>query len=80
MELYDDWTREECLSAIREIQVNLKRGISSVSQPTQGGITYRSLDEAEYIIKLLKAQVNRLDGLKVKNRVIKKVMFGVRPW
>ncbi len=62
MKLFEDWTRDECRAAIKKIEVNLARGISSVSQPTQGGITYRTVEEALSVLSHLRARIDRIDG------------------
>lgn len=79
-DLFDDMTVEECRAEIRAIRANLLSNITSISQPTQGGITYRSEEQALMIIGLLKGQIAKLQGVKRKNPIKRGGFWGQRPW
>lgn len=80
MRLFRRWTKEQCLAEIQAIEANLASGIVSISNPTQGGITYRTATEALQIIGHLEARLDELDGKKPKNPVRRQIMWGQRPW
>ncbi|CAN7331256.1 hypothetical protein [Neorhizobium tomejilense] len=80
MDLFDDLSEAECRAEISAIRANLLSNITSISNPTQGGITYRDADQALMIIRLLKAQIAKLKGEKPKNPIKRGGFYGVRPW
>lgn len=79
-DLFDDMTVEECRAEIRAIRANLLSNITSISNPTQGGIVYRSEAQALMIIGLLQGRIAKITGVKRQNPIKRGGFWGERPW
>lgn len=68
MARYELWQTDELRAAIIGIERNLAGGIMSISNPTQGGITYNTRVEAEAILGDLYRAYYRATGQTDKLR------------
>lgn len=79
-DLFDDMSEAECRAEIRTIRSNLLSNITSISNPTQGGIVYRSEAQALMIIGLLQGRIAKITGVRRKNPIKRGGFWGERPW
>ncbi|MGO7115584.1 hypothetical protein ACCS79_03630 [Rhizobium johnstonii] len=62
--LFSLWPLEKVEPAIVSLETSLTKGISQITNPTQGGISYRSADEARALLKALYRRYHELTGTK----------------
>lgn len=80
MKLFRRKSREWCVEAADQIYDHLAEDITSISHPVQGSITFKSLEEANAILRHLEARIDEHDGIKRKNPIRRKTIIGVSPW
>jgi len=79
MRLFRRKSREWLIQEADDIEEIMASPIVSISHPTSGGQTFRSLDEAAFILDQIESRIDEIDGVKRKKPVSKRVLFGVRP-
>lgn len=80
MKLFRRKSREWCVEAVDQIEDHLAAGVTSISHPVQGAITYKSAEEAHSILRHLEARIDEHDGIKRKNPIRRKTVIGGSPW
>jgi len=80
MKLFSTWSRTQVVTAITSIEENLAAGIQSVSNPSQGSVSYSSPDNAFTILRSLYRRLDEIDNVKPTNtggpRIIKQRISG----
>ena len=71
------WPLDEVQTAIVFLEKNLARGVTSGSNPAQGGVAYQSVDEAKTILADLYNRYLQLTGSK-KARLGKPRIYAIR--
>ncbi|MBY5684835.1 hypothetical protein HFO32_22185 [Rhizobium leguminosarum] len=77
--------REWCIQALDYIEDQLMNGQTAASTPSQGSVSFDSLDDAQFKISQLNMRIDELDreaGIPVKSRdaVVVSSFYGRRSW
>ncbi|WP_296071499.1 hypothetical protein [uncultured Agrobacterium sp.] len=79
MKLFRRRSREWLVQEAEDIEEIIASPIVGLSHPTSGGQQFRSLAEAVHVLEQIEARIDEIDGVKRKNPIRKRVLFGVRP-
>ncbi|WP_080822924.1 MULTISPECIES: hypothetical protein [Rhizobium/Agrobacterium group] len=79
MKLFRRRSREWLVQEAEDIEEIIASPIVGLSHPTSGGQQFRSLAEAVLVLEQVEARIDEIDGVKRKNPIRKRVLFGVRP-
>lgn len=74
--IFSLWSLEEVRTAIVFLEKNLTRGVTSVSNPDQGGVAYQSIDDGKTILAALYNRYLQLTGNK-KSRLGKPRIYAI---
>lgn len=64
--MYSLWPLDKVQTAIISLEESLTRGVTSVSNPAQGGVAYQSVDDAKKILADLYNRYLQLTGKKAR--------------
>lgn len=76
--MFSLWPLEKVQAAIIDIEENLAAGLSSVSNPAQGGVSYTSADNAKDVLKLLYRRYYEITGDEIKASIGKPRIFAMK--
>lgn len=65
--MFRTWTRDEIVTAIKDLEMNLAGGIASISNSAQGSISYSSPVEGRRTLRALYLRLDAIDGLKASS-------------
>jgi len=66
--LFDDWTRDEVVTAIRSLEQQVVSGAQQLSMQGGGSVTMQTRAEAMRAIIALKRRRDQLDGIRNPSR------------
>ncbi|KQZ50335.1 hypothetical protein ASD54_08755 [Rhizobium sp. Root149] len=79
MKLFRRRSREWLVQEVEDIEEIMASPIVSISHPTSGGQTFRTLTEAALVLAQIEARIDEIDGVKPAKSTRRGGWYGVRP-